>query len=149
MMLVERLVEHQRTIAAIAERALPLLAVDSQPDPMALSRLRWELVRAMTAYQHFKHREIFDPAIKRGTGHLQHMAEVMKTDCVALGDEFTRYVQHWSSVGTADRWHEYRQDALAMSTRLRRHVEREGQAISAMLRGARASGSPIWPDRTR
>jgi hypothetical protein len=145
--LLERLTEHQQMIGDITGRAQALLQEKVQPDPMALSRLRWELMRAMTAYQQFKHREIFDPAIKRGEVNLQRMATAMKTECIAIGDALTRYVQHWSSTGTADRWPEYRAAAMDMSTRLRQHVEREGQAIPAMLRDARAGRSTVWPVR--
>jgi hypothetical protein len=143
-LLLDRLREHQRTAEAIIDRATPLLQPEATPDPAALGRLRWEMARALTAYQQFKHRSIFDPAIERGGPDLQRMSEALKADCTAIGDEFNAYVRHWGAQGSADNWVAYRRAALTMIGRVRRHLAREERTVTSLLRAAQLGAVPVW-----
>ena len=60
-----RLEEHQATIHDILRRGERMLRAPER-DATALARTRWELARAILAYQGFKHHEIFDPVARRG-----------------------------------------------------------------------------------
>lgn len=132
--LLNSLADHQHKVREILARTHPLLDEEQAcPDAMAVSRLRWELVRALAAYQQFKHRSIFDPMIMRGSPQLKRMSEVMKAACIAIGEDYTRHVQHWGTRGTSGHWPEYRQAALAMRERLNKHLDREEREVASLI----------------
>ena len=96
---VDRLMEHPSAILAIIDRSEAMVATADTFDGAALARSRWELTRALTAYQLFKDREIFEPALRTGAPAQQALAAGMKDQCVALGDEFRDYVARWGRRG--------------------------------------------------
>lgn len=102
-------------------------------DVAGLARQRWALMRALTAYQLFKHREIFDPALAQATPATAHRLVRMKRACLDLGDAFRGHVQRWSGSDVKAQWATYQPSALAIITRIRAHIAREREEISALL----------------
>ena len=128
-----RLDAHQEAVLAIVRGAEPLLRDASLRDVAALARLRWALMRALTAYQHFKHNEIFDPAIARRLSIEAATATRMKRACLAMSEAFRDYVATWSARDVAGEWAAYQPAALAMIDRLKAHVARERSEIAALV----------------
>lgn len=132
-MLLDRLRQHQDSILGLLRGAEPLLTDPGLRDVAALARMRWALMRALTAYSLFKHHKIFDPAIARqALGDLPR-ADRMKQACVAMGSDFRDYVGKWSGTDVAGEWASYQPAALAMIARLRQHLARERHEIDALL----------------
>lgn len=134
--LLDRLRYHQDAILAIMRDAEPLLADPARRDVPQLARARWTLVRALTAYQLFKHNEIFDPVTARRLPGDVARAARMKQACTDMGEEFRRYVSKWSGCDVAGEWTTYQPAALAMIGRLREHIAREQADVTAMLAAA-------------
>lgn len=145
--LLDRLAGHHRSLQDIIDRARPLLAENRPPMPLEIGRLRWEMVRAFTAYTQFQHREIFEPIAQRGPPHIVQMASALKADCAAAGNVFTDYVRDWSGRGTGDNWNAYRPAALAMIDQMERHLRREQQNVCSLLRAARVMMPPSRSQR--
>ena len=131
--LLERLQEHQDGILTIMQGAEPMLNDPASRDVTGLARARWTLMRALTAYQLFKHREIFDPAISRQLLGEAGRAERMKRACTVAGDAFRAHVTAWSGTDVAGRWAEYQPAALAVMAKLRQHIATERREIAALL----------------
>jgi hypothetical protein len=131
--LLGRLHQHQDGILAIMRGAEPLLADPALRDVAALARSRWALMRALTAYQLFKHGEIFDPAIARQVLGDNARAERLKHACLAIGEDFRGHVAKWSGSDVTGEWSSYQPAALAMIARLRAHVARERGEIEMLL----------------
>ena len=131
--LLVRLHQHQEVVLTIMREAAPLLASTSPRDVAALARARWALMRGLIAYQHFKHRELFDPVIARRVLGEAARAERMKCACVAIADDFRTHLTKWSARDVAAEWADYRPAALRMAVRLRDHIARERREIAAML----------------
>jgi hypothetical protein len=127
---------HQTVVRDLLARKEALIRA-SQGDAEALSRLRWELIRAFMAYQMFKHREIFDAAASGGTPDQVVLAKRLKVDCIAMGAAHREYTQTWSLTDVADRWPEYQSAALAMIETLRVHLAAERRETQAIM-GVRA-----------
>ena len=130
---LDRLHEHQGEILALMRTAEPMLTDPLARDVPGLARARWALMRALTAYQMFKHREIFDPLIAKAAPGEAHRLLRMKRACLDLGDVFRAYVQRWSACDVEGRWAEYQPAALAMMARLRTHIAREREEVTALL----------------
>lgn len=131
--LLERLHQHQETVLAIMRGAEPLMTDPALRDIAGLARARWALVRALLAYQRFKHAEIFDPAIARCLLIEATRAERMKRACLAVGEEFRVHVGKWSGRDVAGEWAEYQPAALRMMKRLREHVARERAEVALLV----------------
>lgn len=129
-----RLDAHQTTIHDILRRGERMLRAPER-DAAALARARWELARAILAYQGFKHHEIFDPIARRGPAVRADAARRLKAACVATGDAFRAYVARWSAVSVLDRWDEYQPAALALIAGIRDHLGRERREAEALLKG--------------
>ncbi|HEX8382854.1 MAG TPA: hypothetical protein VF592_05700 [Sphingomonas sp.] len=140
---LKRLDEHQAAIHALVRRGERLLGAADHDAP-ELARGRWELARAIMAYQGFKHREIFDPITARGTADQARTARRLKAKCVARGDAFRAYVAKWSAVSVLDRWDEYRPAAIAMIAEIKEQLTRE-RGEAAMLLGEPAGPMPRPP----
>ena len=134
--LLDRLRYHQDVILVIMRDAEPLLTDPARRDVPQLARARWSLMRALTAYQLFKHNEIFDPTIARRLPGDVPRAMRMKQACSEMGGEFRRYVSKWSACDVASEWAAYQASALKMMARLRDHVAREQVEVTALLQGA-------------
>lgn len=134
--LLARLHQHQDGILAIMRGAEPLLRDPTLRDVAGLVRARWAVMRALTAYQLFKHQEIFDPAIQgRLLGGVER-AERMKRACVAISEDFRGYVSKWSGSDVSGEWAAYQPSALAMLQRLRDHIARERADVAHLLERA-------------
>lgn len=127
-----RLEEYQATILGILQRGERLLNA-TERDAAALARTRWELARAMLAYQGFKHRELFDPITASGCPRRAPLARRLKNDCLAMGEAFRAYVAKWSAVSVLDCWAEYQPAALRLITQIRDHLARERRETAALL----------------
>lgn len=127
-----RLDEHQATILDITRRGERMLRAPER-DAAGLARGRWELARAIMAYQGFKHREIFDPVAARGAPQQAAAARRLKAECMATVDAFRAYVARWSSGSVIDRWDEYQAAALRLITDLRAQLARERREAEALL----------------
>lgn len=139
--LVARLHDHQTAILASTERARRTLAEEA-PDPVVLARLRWEMVRLMTAYQFFKHREVFDVLIANGSDDEARIARRLKADCISLGEDVRRYVAYRNSADQTGTWAQQREQGLSFVGRIRQHLDHERRAMIALLgrnEGERAS----------
>ena len=130
---LKQLDAHQTIILEIIAAGERLLAAPER-DAAALARKRWELARALMAYQGFKHREIFDPLAARGGPDQARAARRLKADCVAMGESFRAYVARWSAVSVCDRWDEYQAAATKLVADLRLHLRRERSETSSLLR---------------
>lgn len=129
-----RLDEHQATILDIMRRGERMLRAPDR-DAAGLARGRWELARALLAYQGFKHREIFDPIAGLGAPGHADTARRLKVECVATGDAFRAYIARWSAVSVLDRWDEYQPAALALIAGIREQLARERREAAALLGG--------------
>lgn len=129
-----RLDEHQATILDITRRGERMLHAPDR-DAAGLARARWELARAILAYQGFKHREIFDPVAARGSPQQAAAARRLKAECTTTGDRFRAYVSTWSSVSVLDRWEEYQAAALRLIADLREQLARERREAEMLLAG--------------
>lgn len=129
-----RLDEHQATILNIVHRGERMLNAPER-DAAALARTRWELARAVLAYQGFKHRELFDPASASDDPRRATTARRLKAECAAAGDSFRAYVTRWSAVSVLDRWAEYQPAALRLIADIRTQLTRERHEAAALLVG--------------
>lgn len=127
-----RLDEHQATILAILQRGERLLKAPERDAP-ALARARWELARALMAYQGFKHRELFDPVAATGCPRRAPLARRLKGDCQAMGESFRAYVAKWSAVSVLDCWAEYQPAASRLIAQIRDHLARERRETAGLL----------------
>jgi hypothetical protein len=135
---------HQDAVLTLLDRGC-LRRADGVPDPDAVARTRWELVRALRTYQLFKHRCVFDPAIASGDPVRADLARTLKERCLLMDAAYRDHAQRWTGSGVIDRWAEYRTAATAMARRLRSHMLDERMGVVALLRGAAASVRPPLP----
>ncbi len=129
-----RLDEHQAIIHDILRRGERMLRAPDR-DAAGLARARWELARAIMAYQGFKHHEIFDPIARRDAPDRAEAARRLKAECVATGDAFRTYVARWTKVSVIDHWHEYHPAAMALLAGIKDHLARERREAAALLAG--------------
>jgi hypothetical protein len=101
------------------------LAAAAEADVEALARLRWEVTRALLAYQRYKHLRLFDPAIASGDPGRAAQGRELKLRCIAAGELFRAYAARWAPSGVGDRWAEYRTAAEAMIADLEARLDRE------------------------
>ena len=131
--LLERLRRHQEDALAIMGDTEPMLAKAASDEVGALARARWALMRTLIAYQHFKHRELFDPAIARNIlGEAQRAAR-MKQACMAMGEEFRDHISLWSRRDVGGEWATYQPAALSMMAKLRKHLAQERAEIETLV----------------
>ena len=138
--LLSRLHGHQAEILDILGRAETML--DATRDVAGLSRIRWVLVRVMGRYQIFKHHQVLDPLIARGSPLEAQRAIRMKEACLALGEAFHEHVRKWSASDVEAQWPAFQPAARAMMGRIRAHITRERAEMDALL--ARQPG-PVMP----
>ena len=131
--LLNRLHQHQEDALAIMRDAEPMLTDPARRDIAQLARARWALMRVLTAYQLFKHGQVFDPTVSgRLLGDAARAAR-MKEACAAMGEAFRDHVTRWSSSDVAGEWEVYRPAALGMIAKLRAHITRERSEITTLL----------------
>lgn len=140
--LATQLRDHQRVILANIDRAKRLLRAADAPDPAEIARLRWELIRLLTAYRIFKHREIFDPLIARGSSAQMSCAQRMKADCIRLETEVRDFVARRSRFSAQETVEQFRADVFRFLTGIAQHLEGEERAATALL-GPITAGTPL------
>ncbi|MBB5711769.1 hypothetical protein [Sphingomonas xinjiangensis] len=130
--LLAQMHEHHCAIAAYTADAEALISA-ADLDPAIVSNSRWRFVRTLTGYQLFKHQQIFDPVLQRGSQLDADAARQLKAECILISEAFRSYIAKWSTSGIVGREDEYRSDAKAMILRVRRHIVRERRGIEALL----------------
>ena len=130
------LIRHQSEALVIITSATALVEGEPAAVRAPLSKTRWTLIRKLREYQMFKHVEIFDPAIARGTPAQSAAAQRLRANCVALATDFESYIRFWSAQDTVAQWSCYKPAMLAMAARLRGHLEQERIDVTALLAGA-------------
>ena len=130
---LERLHGHQSEILSIMSGAEPLLSDPAKRDVAALARARWNLVRALTAYQLFKRHEVFDPLLAKARPADAYRLLRMRRACTDLGDAFRGHVQKWSGRNVDAESAAYQSDAAAMLARIRAHVALEREQVGPLL----------------
>ena len=125
--------DHQAKIVAIVRRGDALLAVDARPDPALLSQKRWELTRLLSAYQAFKHHQLFDPVVRTGPPARARVASQMKAECIALGEEYRAHVARCTNLDIVAHWESYRPAVARLLARLEAHMSRERWVVSSIL----------------
>ena len=131
--LLARLDQHQAKTLAIISRGDVLLAADAIPDPGLLDQSRTELTDVLSAYQMFKHRELFDPIIQDGPLDKARLAGQMKAECIALGEEYGAHVARCANLDIPAHWDSYRPAVLRLLARIRTHIMRERWIAASLL----------------
>ena len=90
-------------------------------------------MRALTAYQLFKQREVFDPLLARAAPADAHRLLRMKRASVDMCDAFRGNVQRWSAADVDAVWATYQPSAMAMIARIREHLASERDAVRGLL----------------
>ncbi|KKC24198.1 hypothetical protein [Sphingomonas sp. SRS2] len=131
--LLHRLDEHQAKAFDIIKRGDVLLAVNAIPDQGLLSAARWELTRVLGAYQAFKHHELFDPIIRNGPPDKARLAEQMKAECIAIGEDYRGHVARCAGIDIVAHWDSYRPAVVKLLARIKAHMTRERWVAASLL----------------
>ena len=90
----------------------------------ALTRMRGEMARLLTAYQLHVHRELYAPLLAGSPPLLDpRRIRAIKAECIAIGEEFRAYRDHWAKRDVAADWLDYQPAAQGFMARIRRHIE--------------------------
>jgi hypothetical protein len=144
ILLLAKLDEHQAKALEIIRRGDTLLAPGAEPNPGLLVQSRWELTRILGAYQAFKHHELFDPIIRNGSPDKVPLAEQMKRECVAIGEEYREHVARCTNLDIPKYWDSYRPAVARLLARVKAHMARESWVTeSLLLSGGGAERSPL------
>ncbi|WP_162256507.1 hypothetical protein [Sphingomonas sp. Root710] len=141
--LLSRLDEHQAKALEIISRGDVLLAPHARPDQGRLSQARWELTRVLGAYQMFKHYELFDPIIRNGPLDKARLAEQMKAECIALGDEYRAHVARCANLDIPAHWDSYRPAVVRLLARIKAHIGRERWIAARLLIDGVSARAPV------
>lgn len=90
-------------------------------------------------YQRFKHASIFDPVIKEGDTARSATARALKCECLFMGETFGAYFDRWQHIDVSGDWQTYRDEMIAMSETLMRHLEVEHAHIGTLLAATAAA----------
>lgn len=131
--LLAKLDEHQAKALEIIQRGDRLLAPDAVPDTQLLVQSRWELTRILAAYQAFKHHELFNPVIRSGPPDKARLAEQMKRECIALGDDYREHVARCTNLDIPKYWDSYRPAVARLLARVKSHMARERWVTESLL----------------
>lgn len=132
------LVRHQDRLHEILNEGRALLGSGGKDDVARLGRLRWELVRALRAYQLFKHLEIFGRAVSCGSPEDAALARAMRGRCDAIGEAFTAFTSRWSGTDIVREWTRYQPAALELNARMAAHLAREREEAARLCASAAA-----------
>jgi hypothetical protein len=131
--LLSQLEEHQMKALEIIARADVLLAPGAVPQLPLLSQSRWEFTRILGAYQAFKHHQLFDPIIRTGPPDKAAIAQQMKAECVAIGEDYRAHVARCANLDIAAHWDSYRPAVAKLLARIKAHLIRERWVAERML----------------
>jgi len=135
--------DHHRRATAIMTAQRALLTPGSLPDPAAQARHRWELLRVLVEFQIFKHRDIFDPIIRRGDPRTAPQAQIMKEECAALGMEVRAFVTCWSDGSVERDWDRFRAATLALIAKVERGLIGQRRTLVMMAATAPRPPAPL------
>lgn len=117
--MLERYLEEMLAITSDAERHLR----SAEPRGIAeLGQVRARMTQAMSAYQIYVHREVFEPASRDGSPDEIARARALKIECVMLSEEYRAFARHWAIDDIAATWPRYQPAALDWNRRVERHV---------------------------
>jgi hypothetical protein len=125
--------DHHHRATAIMAAQRTLLASGSAPDPAAHARHRWELLRVLVEFQLFKHRDVFDPLIRQGDPRTAPRAQLLKTECAALGAEVRAFVVRWSDGSVEADWERFRTASLALIAMVERGLAEQRRTLATMV----------------
>jgi hypothetical protein len=131
--IVAELSSHQKRILANFEATKTLVADGNPIDVKGLVRLRGDLIRLLTAYQHFKHHSIFNVLIAEGPDAKARIGRRLKAECISLGEEVRHHVHSWTDSGLERSWLFYRPALLQFLDRVKAHMNYELAAAHAVL----------------
>ena len=132
-LLLSEMEAHQARALEIIARGDVLLAADAVPQPALLSQSRWEMTRILSAYQAFKHHQLFNPIIRHGPPDKAKIAEQMKAECIVLGEDFRAHVGRCTNLDIVAHWDSYRPAVVRLLARLKVHMAREFWVAERML----------------
>jgi hypothetical protein len=115
------------------QQASSLLDSDGSADATTLAMLRWQYVRLLTEFDTFKHREIFEPALRSASPDKVALASQLQAHCVEMGQAFRAYVLEWSAVDKHAHWDRYHAAAITIIKRLQEHFDREMPLMQRLL----------------
>lgn len=124
---------HQAAVLAALDHALGLAQSPPEAVRVELAKARWDLVRQARAYQHFKHREIFDPGILSGTPEQALAAQRMKDACLLAGATIEEHAVEWMGKDLVAEWPAYRAALQTLATAMCSHIAGERGEIAALL----------------
>lgn len=130
---IAHLQQHQREIEASLREGQALLADGNALQLKAIALVRWQLMRALRAYQLFKHTEIFNPIIASGAPSRAREAEELKQRCIVIGEAYREHVQRWSLSGPAHSWPDYLKETQEIIRRIRAHLDQETLGVAALI----------------
>jgi predicted RNase H-like nuclease (RuvC/YqgF family) len=99
-------------------------------------------MRALRAYQLFKHVEVFDPIIASQCPKRAREAEELKRKCIEIGQQYEEHVRRWTLTGPAHSWPRYLGDAEHIIGRLRAHLAEEAKRIDQLIAGLQRTRQP-------
>ena len=140
---LRRLIDLQTRILAEVDAAAVVLGGGPETARAELAKARWSVSRVLREYQLFKHVEIFDPAIARGSPSQADAARRMKAACIAAGRDHAEHVARWSVSDAAAHWDEYRAAMRALVAAIRTHIRRERVDVERLLAGSERTRWPV------
>lgn len=130
---VAHLQHHHREIETSLREGQALLDDGDASQLKAIALVRWQLMRALRAYQLFKHTEIFNPIIASGALPRAREAEDLKQRCILIGEAYQEHVKQWSLSGPAHSWPTYIKEAQEIIRRIRTHLNEETLSVEALI----------------
>jgi hypothetical protein len=126
---------HDHQQAAFAILAEGAEVIERGPDAVIVAGigLRQRLAAVLGAYQQFKHREIFDPAIASGDPERTALARAMKAECIGAGEVFRAHLGRWTADAVRGDWANYKVAARLTINGLRRHIAAEREGIPRLI----------------
>lgn len=120
---MKRLCEyHDQMLAIMAEGGHLIQDFHVRPQLDLLNARRRMMAQVMTSYQMFVHRELLDPLLLTGSAEEIECIRSIKAECVALVDEFCRFVRRWEDKNVLREWETYRAAAYRMMQRIKEHI---------------------------
>jgi hypothetical protein len=122
--------------AALAILAEGVAVIERGPDAVIAEgpALRERMAAVLGGYQHFKHAEIFDPAIQSGDAGRTALGRAMKVECIGAGEVFRAHLSRWTPDAIRRDWADYKVAARLTVNGLRRHIAAERDGIPKLIR---------------
>jgi hypothetical protein len=114
------------SIMANAETGLTM-APPASSEPLDLARAR--MARVLTAYHLYADRELFTPCATLADPVHRQRVRAVAADCARLAIDFRAFTRDCTTRPVLSRWTDYREQALAMMARIRRHLDEAGVEV--------------------